>query len=143
MEIIRVMTDTNMECPICNENIHDIYTTSCCNQIIHKECLDKCLKTTKGCCPYCRNVEIQFITEIPEVNNIENNNNTNLEIRLIMCKCTICKVFIVNVIFILAVVSWLLSYQILANKRLLREYRCNKYPYCNVTNITNITNITG
>ena len=138
-----VMSDNNMECPICNEEIHDIFTTSCCNQIIHKECLDKCLKTTKGCCPYCRNIQniTHVITEIPPLNNIQNSNNH--EIRFIMCRCTLCKVLIVNVIFIISIVSWLLSYQISANKRLLREYnRCTKYPFCNV-NITNITNITG
>jgi hypothetical protein len=164
MEIMRIVTDNNemnnIECSICNEYLYDGFTTSCCNQFIHKECLDKCRKTTAKnelCCPFCRNVKIiEVITVLEDDNNNNNNNNNNInnnnnvnyesnnnEIRFIMgCRCTICKVFIVNVIFILAVVSWLLTYQILANKRLLRGYRCNKYPYtCNL-NITNITNIT-
>jgi hypothetical protein len=162
MEIMRTITDT--DCPICNEVIHDIFTTSCCNQLIHKQCLDKCRKTTsikEVCCPYCRTIQnvqniqnvIEVITEIqiPEIENYvdyesyesyesyENHNNNN-EIRFIMwCKCTICKVVIVNVFFIIVIVSWLLTYQILANKRLLKEYRCSKYPYCNITNINNIT----
>jgi len=153
MEIMRTINDNsemnNTECPICNEYMYDSFTTSCCNQFIHKECLDKCYKTTTQnelCCPFCRNVQIiEVITEIPEHYNDNNNDNNydlnhesnNNEIRFIMrCRCTICKVIIVNVIFIIAIVSWLLTYQILANKRLVRKYyNCKKYPYCNNTNV--------
>ena len=43
-----------MECPICLDSIIDENKTECCNQEIHKECLNKSLESTKGDCPFCR-----------------------------------------------------------------------------------------
>ena len=49
------------ECPICTNDLININKTRCCNQLIHYECLQKCL-LLKNECPFCRSLVI----EIPE-----------------------------------------------------------------------------
>ena len=135
MEIMRTFTNNeydNSECPICNENINESFTTSCCKQIIHKECMDKCLQSTKGACPYCRKLQnvMEIITETPE---LDNDNNIN-QVRFITFQCTPCKIFLCNILILIGFIAWSLTYQITANKKLLRGYQnCYNYSRCNVS----------
>ena len=56
-----VNTQEYQECPICTNDVININKTVCCRQIIHAECLQKCL-LLKNECPFCRSLVI----EIPE-----------------------------------------------------------------------------
>jgi hypothetical protein len=46
------------ECPICLETCQEVFKSSCCNKIFHKECYEKCLNINNTC-PTCRNVFIK------------------------------------------------------------------------------------
>jgi hypothetical protein len=54
------------ECPICLETCQEVFKSSCCNKIFHKECYEKCLNINNTC-PTCRNVFIQ----VEEDNQVE------------------------------------------------------------------------
>ena len=122
----------SLECAICAHYLTSEYKTECCNQLIHRECLNKCLNMNNKC-PFCRKVINLNIPEntqnIPELQNIQN-------IRVPVFKCTCCKVIICNVIFIILIVSWLLFYQIKANEILLRRISISTNNNTNNTNNT-------
>ena len=129
------------DCAICAHYLTSEYKTECCNQHIHRECLNKCLNMNNKC-PFCRKViiNIQNIPEntnnIPELQNIQNIPENTQNIRVPVFKCTCCKAVICNVIFILLIVSWLLFYQIKANEILLRRISISTNNNTNNTNNT-------
>ena len=66
-----------MECPIClelintSENTEYEFKTECCNQVIHEDCFNKSLVSTKGKCPFCRTERNLIITVNNELFNNE------------------------------------------------------------------------
>ena len=96
--------EISLECAICSYYLTSEYKTECCNQHIHRECLNKCLNMNNKC-PFCRKVIIN-IQNIPELQNIpENQNIPEIQnIRVPVFKCTCCKVIICNVIFIILLI---------------------------------------
>lgn len=56
-----------LECPICFDEVLDNHRTPCCNNKIHKNCLNDCLREYHTC-PLCR--ECYRVVEI-EVNKLD------------------------------------------------------------------------
>jgi hypothetical protein len=51
------------ECPICLETCQEVFKSSCCNKIFHKECYEKCLNINNTC-PTCRNIFIKVEDQV-------------------------------------------------------------------------------
>jgi hypothetical protein len=66
------------ECTICAYELHqNLLVTSCCNQLIHKNCFNNCLIYNNARCPFCRQIRHDLIViniqEIIAYNNTWNN----------------------------------------------------------------------
>jgi len=57
------------ECTICAYELRqNILVTSCCNQLIHKNCFNNCLIYNNARCPFCREIRHDLIIiNIPEI----------------------------------------------------------------------------
>jgi hypothetical protein len=104
-----------VECPICFEIIDNNYTTNCCKQLIHKECLDKCNYT----CPFCRQKVNGSIIDIPEY--YQNNNHHEIEVRISRYIRWRKYLFILFCCFLVGWVPGILVYQVEQNNKFIKK----------------------
>jgi hypothetical protein len=107
-----------VECPICFEIIDNNYTTNCCKQLIHKECLDKCNYT----CPFCRqkvNGSNNTIINIPEY--YQNNTQYEIEVRISRYIRWRKYLFILFCCFLVGWVPGILVYQVEQNNKFIKK----------------------
>jgi hypothetical protein len=105
-----------VECPICFEIIDNNYTTNCCKQLIHKECLDKCNYT----CPFCRQ-KVNGITIIDIPDYYQNNNHHEIEVRISRYIRWRKYLFILFCCFLVGWVPGVLVYQVEQNNKFIKN----------------------
>jgi len=111
------------ECGICFENV-GFFKTPCCNQNIHTDCFEKCIKLN-GKCPFCRKTNNIIIT----INNNFNFINEEIPVSHRWYRTSICH-FLFFLFFVFTVwIPPVIIYQVHQN---------NKYK--NNIIINNITN---
>ena len=126
--------DYSLECPICfeyleNDTINN--KTSCCKQLIHEECLNKCLNG----CPFCRQKIVNnFPQNIIMSDDYNHNNIHEIEVRISRYLRWRKYFFILVCCFLIGWVPGVLVYQVEQNNILIKN---NK----NITNYNNNTKL--
>ena len=140
-EIININTINTTECPICLDSIIDENNenkTKCCGQLIHEECLNKSLESTKGHCPLCRkyNFSKTLHNNIHNIHNSSENHiiqsnqiiiNPNHEIRIIRFQFTIEKILFCFFCLAIAWIPPVIMHQVNENVKLMQRNQAMNY----------------